>query len=111
MKHNSKLCVNTFLHFFSLRVLKNWGRARSILQRATEMLPPSPLVFKNRIAGTAKRLHQRVDIAVGATYIHAVPCHCRGGKNGPDGHHLLDARNHVVIEKVGESCFVVWSAV
>src|SRR2546430_14045608 len=52
-----------------------------------------------------------LDIAVGAAHIHAVLCQCGGGKNGPYGHQLLDARNHVVIEKVEECRFVVWSAV
>src|SRR2546430_16723431 len=48
-----------------------------------------------------------LDIAVGAAHIHAVLCQCGGGKNGPYGHQLLDARNHVVIEKVEEGRFVV----
>jgi len=63
------------------------------------------------LGAASKGLPQSVDIAVGAAHIHTVPCHRGGGKNGPYRHQLLDARNHVVIEKVGEGRFVVWSTV
>src|SRR6266403_1268404 len=56
-------------------------------------------------------LHQRVDIAIRAAHIHSVPGYDGGGKDSPDRQHLLDARNHVVIEKIEESGFVVWYAV
>src|SRR5713101_3731597 len=56
-------------------------------------------------------LIQRVDISVGAAYIHGVTRHRRRGKNGSDRHHFLYSGNHVVIEKVEESRFVVWGSV
>src|SRR5467141_4774075 len=56
-------------------------------------------------------LHQRVDIAIRAAHIHSVPGYDGGGKDSPDRQHLLDAHNHVVIEKVEEGGFVVWYAV
>jgi hypothetical protein len=55
--------------------------------------------------------HQGIDVAVGTAYIHSVSVCYGRGKYGPNRHHLLHAGNHVVVEKVKEGRFVIWSAV
>src|SRR5258708_19988261 len=52
-----------------------------------------------------------MDGVVGGGEKCGVPGHKGRGKDSPDRQHLLDACNHVVIEKIEESGFVVWSAV
>src|SRR5580704_11943882 len=56
-------------------------------------------------------LHKRVDAAVGTANIDRAVGDRRRRKNGAYRHHLLDAVNHVIVEKIGKGGFVLGRAI